>query len=93
MVKPLEPNWDNLFAMEQIGINDKFTSGAYKGEYVKDVVEYNANYVILASDRGYFKPNAELTALIEQTVKLKKEKENEPDDDDEWEEIFGPKQI
>lgn len=79
----MDINFNNLEEMNKIGLNSKLNFNKYKGELVKDVVTYDANYIIYLYDMGYIEPDSELLDLI-----LITKKQEEKNGEWDWEEIF-----
>ena len=68
-------------------LDTKLTFGKYKGETIRQVTEYDGEYIMYLYDLNLIKPDK---ALLEQIYKtLDERNHNESNELDFWEEIFG----
>jgi len=89
----MKPNWNNLNKLNQIGLETKLAGGKYAGEYVKDVVTWDADYVIYMVETERWEADSELLNLVHITQKQIRRDQDERElrriRDEVWESIFG----
>lgn len=82
-------NFSNLDSMNKLTLNTRMPFGKYKGTLVKDIVNFDSDYIIFLYKENRITPDSELSNMIRTTIKQKEKEEN---DTIEWENIFGTQQ-
>lgn len=66
-------NWNNLNSLSKTGLSTRLKFGQYSGETIKDVVEFDAKYIIYLYEYNRIEPDNELLNLIHKTIKQMEE--------------------